>query len=126
MKAQHILLASQLIALCLLSSCSKDKESDQPTDPDNPPTCNTANMSFANNVLPIINSNCSSCHGATPTAPFSLTNYAEVKVVADDGRLIGAINHQSGYVPMPQNAAKLSSCNIAKIQAWIDQGKPNN
>jgi len=27
---------------------------------------------------------------------------------------------------MPKNAAKLNSCNIAKIKKWVDAGFPNN
>lgn len=124
MKSKKILLGTVTGALLFLLSCSKDKESDQVT-PD-PPECVTTDMSFAGNILPIISANCQGCHGATPSAPFSLTNYAEVKVVADDGRLIGAITHASGFTPMPQNGSKLSDCNIAKIQAWVDQGKKDN
>ncbi len=128
MKTPVVLLGSILVPILILVSCSKDNGDDNggnPPPPD-PPTCNTANMSFATDILPIISANCSSCHGASPTAPFSLTNYAQVKVVADDGRLVGAINHASGYVPMPQDQAKLSACNIAKITAWVDQGKKDN
>lgn len=110
--------------LLALSGCSKDNEENQVVTP--PPACTTANMSFTADVLPIISSNCGGCHGASPTAPFSLTNYTEIKAKADNGQLIGAITHAAGFSPMPKGGAKLSDCNISKIQAWIAQGTKDN
>ena len=42
--------------------------------------------------------------------------YAADKAIAQNGKLYGTINHSSGYVPMPEGAAKLSNCQIAVIK----------
>jgi len=44
----------------------------------------------------------------------------------DNGKLLGAVTHASGYSPMPKNQAQLSDCNIQKITNWINKGALNN
>jgi len=71
---------------------------------------------------------CMNCHG-TPTsngAPYSFTDYAGVKVVVDNQRLLGSINHLNGYAPMPQNLPMMSQCDINKVEAWVAAGAPDN
>jgi hypothetical protein len=46
--------------------------------------------------------------------------------VADNGKLVGAITHAAGFLPMPQSAPKLSDCNINKIKDWVNRGALNN
>jgi hypothetical protein len=53
-------------------------------------------------------------------------DYNTDKAVAMNGRLLGSINHTNGYSAMPQNAAKLSDCQIAVIKQWMDANTPNN
>lgn len=108
----------------LVWSCSKDKASNQTNDNN----CNTANMSYANDIQPIISGNCTgSCHNANnPTGNRILTTYSGVVDAIDNGKLVGVISHSAGYPPMPQGGAKLSDCSINKIKAWIEQGALNN
>jgi hypothetical protein len=47
-------------------------------------------------------------------------------VVVDNGRFWGAINHEDGYSPMPQNLPKLNDCDLKKIRTWIDEGALND
>jgi hypothetical protein len=44
----------------------------------------------------------------------------------NSGRLWGALNHQTGFSPMPKDAPKLSDCDLSKIRIWIDDGTPDN
>ena len=89
--------------------------------------CDTVNVSFSENVWPIIQGSCFGCHsGSTPQGGISLEGYDNVVAVANTGRLMGAIRHESGFSPMPQNGAQLSDCKITQIQKWIDDGTPNN
>lgn len=89
--------------------------------------CNTQNITFSQNVFPIIESNCLGCHsGGAPSGNVNLTNYANIKTVAENGQLYGAISHQSGFTPMPFNLPKLPNCQIEQIKAWIDEGALNN
>lgn len=70
---------------------------------------------------------CLGCHSAaSPSGGITLSTYAGLKAVADNGRFYGAITHAAGFSPMPQGGDKMSACDIKKIKAWIDAGAPNN
>lgn len=90
--------------------------------------CNTGTVTYSSTITGIIsNYGCLNCHGGNaPTAGFSLEGYDNVKAKVTDGRLFGAINHETGYSPMPQGANKMTQCDINKVKAWIDAGAPNN
>lgn len=128
MKRINRLVAAVLLA-GVVASCSKSNESEQ-NPPPNPNTCDTANMKFATNVKPILESNCYGCHSnanSTSGAGVRLEDYVNVKARADNGSLIGTITHATGFPPMPRGGgAKLSDCNINKIKAWIGRGAPDN
>jgi hypothetical protein len=55
-----------------------------------------------------------------------LRDYDEIKVVADNGKLVGGITPDSGFVAMPWNIDRLLQCDIDKITMWVDSGAPNN
>lgn len=123
MKKCIIIPVAFFVVIVTVASCSKDNEEDQPGNNG----CVTENMSFANNIQPILNANCTTCHNPNLlNGNVNLTTYDGVKVVADNGKLVGVINHSPGFPPMPQSGGKLSDCNIDKIEAWISQGKQNN
>ncbi len=115
-----------------LASCSKDNEEDlygnnEDDNGDNGALCDTENVSFANQVWPVIESSCISCHsGAAPIGGYRMGNYTELVETINTGRFLGAIKHESGYSPMPQGGPKLDDCTIEKIEAWIDDGMPDN
>lgn len=109
----------------LFSSCYRDvEELLYPADG----TCDTNGVTYSGTVVPLLQSNgCIGCHsGGAPSGNISLDGYANVRVVAQNGKLYGAINHSPGFSPMPQGGNKMSACNINKIKAWIDAGIPNN
>ncbi|MBB1285502.1 hypothetical protein HRH25_14045 [Flavisolibacter sp. BT320] len=116
---------------CLATACSSNKaRQDNPGGGNNPGNCATANITYTTGVSAIIGANgCLGCHGATPTAPFSLQTYEQVKAKAAETRsgnsvLYGAVAHLSGFSPMPQGMGKISACDISKIKAWVDAGMP--
>lgn len=85
--------------------------------------CDTLNIGFAAKIQPIMQANCVGCHGANnPSAGINLTTLAGVRAVASNGRLVGAISKQAGYVPMPPAGNGLSNCHINQVKAWINQG----
>jgi hypothetical protein len=91
--------------------------------------CDTANVTFSGSVMPLIGLKCQGCHsGATPNGGVLLTNYTQVKATITDGSLLGSIDHQTGFKPMPYPAgsAKLPYCDIRKIRIWVDRGAPND
>jgi len=110
--------------IILLAGCTYDV--DDEINPNDPP-CDTTDVSFTQEIVPILNQNCVVCHsGATPASNLLLDQYDEVKVVANNGALWGAINHESGFPAMPLNAPKLDDCDIQKIGAWINLGALEN
>jgi mono/diheme cytochrome c family protein len=115
-----------LIAATLTTGCYYDKEEIlYPAG-----NCNSAGSTYTGSVSPILSSRCYSCHSsaAAPTSGNNivLDNYNSVKVQADNGMLLGTINHAAGHSPMPKGGTKLSSCDIAKITNWVGSGAPNN
>lgn len=92
-------------------------------------SCDTSSVKYATSVKPLIDFKCKGCHGpVSPGGGFRLTNYAETKIQADNGKLWGAINHAAGFKPMPYpiGNSKLEACELAKIQIWLAQGAPDN
>lgn len=118
------MLRKCLMLTCLisLSSCSYDVAED--IDPE---MCDTVEVSFAQSIQPILSGSCLPCHDAASNAGgITLDTYGSVATVVTGGRLVGAIRQETGFIPMPRNAAQLSDCNIDLIVAWIDQGALNN
>ncbi len=113
-----------LLSVCVATGCSQDKE-------DELTSCNTdpSNVQYASAITGILSRNgCYGCHSGSGTlgGRIVLDNYAGVKIVADNGKLVGSINHAPGFSPMPKGSAKISNCDISKIQAWVAAGAPNN
>lgn len=117
-----------LLALALLTGCYADNEEDlYPDDPT--ATCDTTSVSYSITVQPIVASNCatSGCHaGSAPAGGYNLESHAGLAAVANNGRLLGTIRHESGYSAMPKNTNKLPDCSINQIAAWVNAGAPNN
>lgn len=90
-------------------------------------TCDVSKVTYAKTVKPIMDRSCNGCHaGSAPSGNIDLSNYIGVKKYALDGSLFGSINHDAGFVRMPDGAAKLPSCEISSIKEWIRLGALNN
>lgn len=113
-----------VLGMVMWSSCYYDVEEDlYNTD------CNTETVGFAADIQPLIEQNCITCHSDAAAPSFggvSLQTHTKVKVYVDNGKFLGSVRHDGGFSPMPQNQAKLSQCNISKIEKWIDEGAQNN
>ena len=83
-------------------------------------------ISFAADVKPIIDVNCSTsgCHDASLAGGYNLSTYSGVETNAD--RILSVINHDAGFIAMPQGADKLADSVIKKVECWIKQGKLDN
>ncbi|MCG8327610.1 MAG: hypothetical protein MI974_07990 [Chitinophagales bacterium] len=111
----------QIISAWILQGAENEE-----CDPD-AEACDTDNVSFVNDLQPILNNTCVGCHsGSAPAGGIILGDYDGVKVVVDDGRLLGAINWESGFSSMPQGGEQLSDCVIDQFTAWINDGALNN
>ncbi|MCF8277347.1 MAG: hypothetical protein K9J17_11500 [Flavobacteriales bacterium] len=91
-------------------------------------SCDTLNVSYANDVRPIFQLHCMGCHSgnASSGGAIAFDTFAQVATYASNGRLLGAIAHQAGYSAMPQGQAIMSDCKIATIRQWINEGTQNN
>lgn len=91
--------------------------------------CVTTGITYTNFVASIMNTQCASsgCHSATnPSAGINLATYASTKsyATASQAAFLGSMRHTSGFSNMPKGAAKLPTCTILKIEAWISAGMP--
>jgi uncharacterized membrane protein len=90
-------------------------------------TCDTSNITLSGTVKPILENYCTGCHaGSAPSGNISLTNYNGIKASADNGSLLGSVEHASSFAAMPPDASKLSACQISKIEKWIALGAKND
>lgn len=110
------------------TSCYYDVEQQlYPKPTDNGINCDTSNATFSAKIYPLIQSKCNSCHStAISSGGVSLEGYNNVSAARQNGTLMGTINHSNGYNAMPQGAAKLSECEIAILNTWINAGALNN
>lgn len=123
-----LILSFSFIILITSSGCYYDNEEElygnQP--------CDTANVKYSTHVKPILENRCYACHSnaAAPTSGngISIEGYANISNVLTNfpDNLFGAINHTSGFEPMPKNSTKLSPCDISKITIWFNDGFPDN
>lgn len=121
-KSIFILCFSALALSFSFTSCYYDNEEDLYPGGT---TCDTTNVTYSANVAPVFAAQCNACHsGGAPAANIATDNHASVK--ANISRIKGAINHTSGFSPMPQGGNKLTDCELKKIDAWINKGMPNN
>lgn len=108
----------------VISSCYYDNGDDLLTGGSS--DCDTLNMTYTNHIEPIISMSCIGCHsGSAPSGNISLETYDDVKATANDGSLMGTIDHAPGFSAMPKNSPKIDDCSISQIAAWINQGTKN-
>lgn len=112
------------LLICTAISCGDDED---PIDP--VVECETADLTYSNFAAALINNNCatSGCHDADATsngAVGPMDDYNNAVAFIGFGRTLGAVNHDSGFSPMPKGGTKLDSCSIAKLTAWVDAGMP--
>jgi hypothetical protein len=89
--------------------------------------CDTTNVSYQDDVYPIISLVCSSCHsGSDPSGGILLTNYANISSEAVNGLLLSAISWDGNAAQMPDNGPQLDECYINLIQIWVDNGALDN
>lgn len=93
-----------------------------------PATCDTVNMKYSTDIVPILTANCYVCHGgnASNSGGRKFDSHALLLNYVNSGKLVKAITHSSGATPMPYQLPKLPECTINKIKAWVNRGAPNN
>lgn len=90
-------------------------------------SCDSTVFTYSGAVAPLINTYCKGCHNpASLGGGIDVSTYNGVKSVALNGKLLGSIQHASGYKPMPQGTNKLPDCQIRQIEKWVQAGSANN
>ena len=114
-----------LAGILLIQACVWDNVEELYPDT---PECDTSSVSFSMDITPILSNNCFSCHSKVNAPGFggglSFEDHADVS--ANSARITGAINHNEGFIPMPQGVDKLDPCSILKFEAWVSAGAPDN
>lgn len=121
MKKYILLLA--LGASLAIGSCEKEPLSETPMEDEMDTACETSGVTYESDIKSLF-SGCqgSSCHGSGSGR--EMTNYLTTKAYAEQGRILGALNREAGFSPMPKNGSKLAQCSIDKVKAWIDADFP--
>ncbi|MBK6392471.1 MAG: hypothetical protein KA109_13240 [Saprospiraceae bacterium] len=90
-------------------------------------TCDTTNITFTKNILPIFEGYCTGCHGSiTSYSGIRLDGYKYVVDALKTGRLLGSLKWEPGYIRMPLDLPQLIGCDIKKIEIWVRNGSVNN
>lgn len=88
--------------------------------------CDTNNYTYSGTIAPMVQLYCTGCHNSSSAPGGSLTDFASVYQAAVFGKLLGDINHLSGYNQMPLGGNQLSSCQLTQFQKWVAAGAPDN
>ena len=91
--------------------------------------CDTTNITYSGKIAKIINANCSGCHSSTTSSlgnSIVLDNFDDFLKQVNGGKLMNDINQLPGSNPMPKDGNRLTDCDIAAIQHWVNKGSPNN
>ncbi|MDO3693851.1 hypothetical protein QVZ41_03185 [Wenyingzhuangia sp. chi5] len=107
-----------------LVSCSNDSESDlMEKAPDNNenPIDTSGKVTFTKDILPLIQSKCSSCH----VSGGSESNYTVYNTARNSAStIVNRINRTQGSGGfMPEGRSKLSTAELALFDQWITDGK---
>ncbi|HCQ98129.1 MAG TPA: hypothetical protein DIU48_01825 [Acidobacteria bacterium] len=92
-------------------------------------------VTYAKDIAPILRRSCEGCHNPNGGAPMSLTTFQEVRPWARSIRLRTSIRDRMGAMPPFfvekdlgilefKDDPSLSDEELAKIQAWVDNGAP--
>jgi len=82
--------------------------------------CNLLDITYENSVSLILEEKCVACHNSgSAAAGYDYSDYDRVLLSVADGSLMGTIDNEPGFSPMPPGNS-LDSCSIEKIRTWID------
>jgi hypothetical protein len=114
-----------LFGMVLLQCCVWENEEDLFPDT---AICDTTSVSFSSDIVPILTNNCYGCHSNLNAPSFGggLRLEDHQDVASNSERIIGAVNHNEGFLPMPKGGTKLDPCPINLIEAWASAGAPDN
>lgn len=123
-KKKYLILLLLFIVTMFNPSCTYNNMEDFCSEAE---ICDTLMVSFFEDILPIFNFHCKSCHsGAQPAGSLILTNYQEIEPEVNNNNIIDRITKDNSDNLLMPPAGKLDDCVIEKIIAWKNQGSLNN
>jgi hypothetical protein len=120
MKATFLFIVGLItFSSCSLALFSCTREKVTPIDQQ----CTTT-ISFANDVMPILQANCIGCHDqGNASGGFDFSSYTSAS--ANANAILNSMK-ANGYQLMPIGGPALPDSTIQKIKCWIEQGKLDN
>ena len=99
-----------------------------------PATQTTSEVSFANDVMPILENRCNKCHGIEQVKKgLDMTTYEGLMLGSNNGAVIEPGNAAESFLveqinkgKMPKRTSKLSPEEIQLITDWVNAGAINN
>ena len=152
MKSKYLKITMFVLMIGLLSACTSSTST--PTSPAtqavaNPTVTNAAatqpvaqsaqnaqagTISFAHDILPILQSRCVNCHGQERVEKnLNLKTYADMMQGSENGPVITPGNAADSKLvemilnqKMPKRGPKLTPPQVQLFTEWVNQGAPNN
>jgi Tfp pilus assembly protein PilF/mono/diheme cytochrome c family protein len=120
-------LAGCSLAFALVSASAAARHAAAPRQSPAPPANAQPRITFNRDIAPILYHSCASCHRPDEAGPFPLLTYSDAKSHA---RQIVAVTQKRimpPWLPEPgepkfADELRLSAEQLARIQAWVDQG----
>lgn len=115
-----ILVYTYIFFMCISltqTACTKDRVPVPIVDTACPDT-----ISFASNILPVVQDKCVSCHGSGAGTLPTFSVYSDISSHAE--QILNALKGTPQL--MPQGGHALPDSTIQQFDCWIKQGKLNN
>ena len=120
------LSASGLILAASLSSCYYDNVETLTAGN----VCDTSAVSYANDIVPVLQGNCYVCHGTgsytSSGAGILVEGYEATADLANTGFLTAVIDWTDGASPMPQGSPQIPACERPRSETGLVRGAQNN
>lgn len=114
-----------LLALGILASQGCYYDNEEELYPNS--FCDTANVTYANTIDPIIQGKCAipGCHVSNGDGTGDFTNFNQFSQLVANGRVLRSVKRLPEGIAMPPSGA-LRDCEIRQIELWIAAGAQNN
>jgi mono/diheme cytochrome c family protein len=112
----------------------QDSPTEAPADAPAPAEAPAGSVSFANDVMPILQSRCLNCHGGERVeAGLNMGSYEEILAGSENGTVIVPGDAANSLLvelvtnqKMPKRGPKLTPPQMQLITDWVNSGAPNN
>jgi Tfp pilus assembly protein PilF/mono/diheme cytochrome c family protein len=128
-RASHSIAVSLLLFAVISATCAARhaQHSAGARQSPSPPTESQKQLTFTRDIAPILFHSCASCHRPGEAGPFPLLTYADAKTHAHQIAGVTQKRIMPPWLPEPSELQfaddlRLSGEQIARIQAWVDQG----